>query len=98
MSSCQIGTEDEKRPGARRTGRQPRNAAEAHGHLRGMSLRNLRRGLAATHPAVFGVSILSNGLGYAAGAAASSSVKPRVLFGSTGMPGPIVVVNVTFFR
>ena len=38
------------------------------------------------------------GLGYAAGAAASSSVKPRVLFGSTGMPGPIVVVNVTFFR
>jgi hypothetical protein len=39
-----------------------------------------------------------SGLGYAAGAAASSSVKPRVLFGSTGMPGPIVVVNVTFFR
>jgi hypothetical protein len=38
------------------------------------------------------------GLGYAAEAAASSSVKPRVLFGSTGMPGPIVVVNVTFFR
>ena len=34
---------------------------------------------------------------YAAGAAASSSVKPRVLFGSTGMPGPIVVVNVTFY-
>jgi hypothetical protein len=27
-----------------------------------------------------------------------SSTKPRVLFGSTGMPGPIVVVNVTFFR
>jgi len=38
------------------------------------------------------------GLGYAAEAAASSPVKPRVLFGSTGMPGPIVVVNVTFFR
>ena len=31
-------------------------------------------------------------------ASASSSVKPRVLLGSTGMPGPIVVVNVTFFR
>jgi len=29
---------------------------------------------------------------------ASSSVKPRVLLGSTGMPGPIVVVNVTFLR
>ena len=82
-----------------------------------MSLRNLRRGLAATHPAVFGVfysikalgvpfpvtmprddTPKAVGLGYAAGAAASSSVKPRVLFGSTGMPGPIVVVNVTFFR
>jgi hypothetical protein len=82
-----------------------------------MSLRNLRRGLAVTHPAVFGVlySIKALGvpfqvatprngtpeavgLGYAAEAAASSSAKPRVLFGSTGMPGPIVVVNVTFFR
>jgi hypothetical protein len=31
-------------------------------------------------------------------ASARSSVKPRVLLGSTGMPGPIVVVNVTFFR
>ena len=31
-------------------------------------------------------------------ASASSSVKPRVLLGSTGMPGPIVVANVTFFR
>ena len=31
-------------------------------------------------------------------ASASSSVKPRVLLGSTGMPGPIVVVNVTFLR
>jgi hypothetical protein len=29
-------------------------------------------------------------------ASASSSVKLRVLLGSTGMPGPIVVVNVTF--
>jgi hypothetical protein len=82
-----------------------------------MSSRNLRRGLAVTHPAVFGVlysikalgvpfqvtmprndTPKAVGLGYAAGAAASSSVKPRVLFGSTGMPGPIVVVNVTFFR
>jgi hypothetical protein len=85
-----------------------------------MSLRNLRRGLAVTHPAVFGAAYSIKalgvpfqvttprngtpkavGLGYAAGAAgaaASSSVKPRILFGSTGMPGPIVVVNVTFFR
>jgi hypothetical protein len=83
-----------------------------------MSLRNLRRGLAATHPAVFGIANLTVGIPggqitapqkfdepdrgcvsrYAAGAAASSAVKPRVLFGSTGMPGPIVVVNVTFFR
>jgi len=31
-------------------------------------------------------------------ASASSSAKPRVLLGSTGMPGPIVVVKVTFFR
>ena len=31
---------------------------------------------------------------YATGA--SSSKKPRVLFGSTGMPGPIVVVMVAF--
>ena len=30
--------------------------------------------------------------------ASGSSTKPRVLFGSTGMPGPIVVVKVTFFR
>jgi hypothetical protein len=30
-------------------------------------------------------------------ASASSSVKLRVLLGSTGMPGPIVVVKVTFF-
>ena len=30
--------------------------------------------------------------------AASSSKKPRVLFGSTGMPGPMVVVKVIFFR
>lgn len=29
---------------------------------------------------------------------ASSSRKPRVLFGSTGMPGPMVVVKVIFFR
>src|SRR5580658_2031393 len=29
---------------------------------------------------------------------ASSSAKPRVLLGLTGMPGPIVVVNVTFLR
>ena len=28
----------------------------------------------------------------------SSSKKPRVLFGSTGMPGPMVVVKVIFFR
>jgi hypothetical protein len=33
---------------------------------------------------------------YATGA--SSSKKPRVLFGSTGMPGPMVVVKVIFFR
>jgi len=82
-----------------------------------MFSRNLRRGLAVTHPAVFGVlysikalgvpfqvtmprngTPKAVGLGYAAEAAASSPVKPRVLFGSTGMPGPIVVVNVTFFR
>ena len=31
-------------------------------------------------------------------ASAGSSVKLRVLLGSTGMPGAIVVVNVTFFR
>ena len=31
-------------------------------------------------------------------ASAVSSVKLRVLLGSTGMPGPIVVVKVTFFR
>ena len=31
-------------------------------------------------------------------ASSSSSVKLRVLLGSTGMPGPIVVVKVTFFR
>jgi hypothetical protein len=29
---------------------------------------------------------------------ASSSVKPRVLLGSTGIPGAIVVVKVIFFR
>src|SRR5215475_8321276 len=31
-------------------------------------------------------------------ASARSSVRLRVLLGSTGMPGPIVVVKVTFFR
>jgi len=30
--------------------------------------------------------------------AVSSSRKPRVLFGSTGMPGAMVVVKVIFFR
>src|SRR3984957_8359498 len=39
----------------------------------------------------------SAGRSYAAGAP-SSSKKPRVLLGSTGMPGPIVVVNVIFLR
>ena len=34
---------------------------------------------------------------YATGAP-SSSKKPRVLFGSTGMPGAMVVVKVIFFR
>ena len=29
-------------------------------------------------------------------AGSSSSMKPRVLFGSTGMPGPMVVVIVAF--
>ena len=36
-------------------------------------------------------------LPYAAGAP-SSSKKPRVLLGSTGMPGAMVVVKVIFFR
>ncbi len=30
--------------------------------------------------------------------ASSSAVRPRVTFGSTGTPGPMVVENVTFFR
>ena len=38
----------------------------------------------------------AGGLRQLAGASSSSSISPRVRLGSTGTPGPIVVVKVTF--
>src|SRR5579875_157585 len=46
------------------------------------------RAAVGAHPGVPGQAL----------AGSSSSTKPRVLFGSTGMPGPMVVVSVAFLR
>ena len=61
-------------------------------------LRPVRSGL---RPVRSGLGPVARGWARCAGQArvsAASSARLRVLLGSTGMPGPIVVVKVTFFR
>jgi hypothetical protein len=72
----------------RRGTTQTRNDADAERRRRGTT--QTRNDADAEPP--------NRGTGQLATASSSSLVTPRVMLGSTGIPGPIVVVTVTFLR
>src|SRR4051794_5323056 len=105
------GPGDEERPGAGRTGREAGTGPAVRTvHLRGspgLPGPSIARGRATTSGLGGNVDKGTRARGprtrvphrrQSAQAVGSSTVRLRVRFGSTGMPGPMVVETVTFFR